>query len=85
MFYRDFKHFLQFKHNIVLTFPSVDETRVILQCHDPNVVGADYINANYVKVFLKQRNKYTQEEALFFFFFTINAVDLHFFFLTCVE
>lgn len=32
-------------------FPSqVNDTRVILQDADPNVVGADYINANYVKV-----------------------------------
>lgn len=31
-------------------FFSVDETRVILENADPNVVGSDYINANYVIV-----------------------------------
>lgn len=27
---------------------AVDHTRVILHEHDPNVVGSDYINANYI-------------------------------------
>lgn len=30
--------------------PQVNETRVILKDTDPNVVGSDYINANYVRV-----------------------------------
>lgn len=30
--------------------PQVNDTRVILQDADPNIVGSDYINANYVKV-----------------------------------
>lgn len=38
---------------ILLTSPAVDETRVVLLGGDPNVVGSDYINANYVKVFLR--------------------------------
>ena len=28
--------------------PSVDHTRVILNGADPDVMGADYINANYI-------------------------------------
>lgn len=35
----------------VLLFPhKVNDTRVILQDTDPDIVGSDYINANYVKV-----------------------------------
>lgn len=32
------------------SLPQVNDTRVTLQDADPNVVGSDYINANYVKV-----------------------------------
>lgn len=31
-------------------FISVDHTRVKLKDVDPNIPGADYINANYIKV-----------------------------------
>lgn len=34
-------------------FPQVNETRVTLKDTDPNVVGSDYINANYVRVSLQ--------------------------------
>lgn len=33
--------------------PQVNETRVVLKDTDPNVVGSDYINANYVRVSLQ--------------------------------
>ena len=32
------------------SFPSDDETRVVLKNVDPKVPGSDYINANYVRV-----------------------------------
>lgn len=34
-------------------FSQVNDTRVILKGSDPNVVGSDYINANFVKVSLQ--------------------------------
>lgn len=34
-------------------FSQVNDTRVILQDTDPDVVGSDYINANYVRVSLQ--------------------------------
>lgn len=36
---------------MILTYctpPTVDHTRVILDCSDPSTVGSDYINANYI-------------------------------------
>lgn len=41
-------------------FNQVNETRVALQDMDPEVVGSDYINANYVKVSLKITQKTTK-------------------------
>lgn len=43
---------------IFIFYHAVDETRVILQDGDPNMVGSNYINANYVKVCLELGNKY---------------------------
>lgn len=34
-------------------FSPVNDTRVILQNSDPDVVGSDYINGNYVRVSLQ--------------------------------
>jgi protein tyrosine phosphatase len=47
---RRFKHLgsLNFKFHYI--FVSVDHTRVKLKDVDPNVPGAEYINANYIKV-----------------------------------
>ncbi len=43
-------------------FLQVNDTRVILDDADPDVVGSDYINANYVKVSLHSRFIVTQND-----------------------
>lgn len=35
----------------------VNDTRVILKDRDPDVVGSDYINANYVRVRVQRRRR----------------------------
>lgn len=42
-----YKGFVEFYLDI---FISVDHTRVKLKDVDPNVLGSEYINANYIKV-----------------------------------
>lgn len=42
--------------------PQVNDTRVILQDTDPDVVGSDYINANYVRVSLQSHFIETQSD-----------------------
>lgn len=59
-FYRYLSMSYTLNYIIFLTFPSVDETRVILQDRDHNVVGSDYINGNYVKVFIKRSHTNTR-------------------------
>lgn len=67
---------------ILLSFPAVDETRVILQGRDPNVVGSDYINGNYVKVISQSTYRRVLHR-----FFTTNANDfvLHLCRIRCVR
>jgi protein tyrosine phosphatase len=48
--YSKVKHVVFLKLKFHYIFVSVDHTRVKLKDVDPHVLGAEYINANYIKV-----------------------------------
>lgn len=68
-----YKGFVDFYVGI---FISVDHTRVKLKDVDPNVLGSEYINANYIKVQFLDSPHFIETKYPWYYYFCIKKLQM---------